>query len=176
VAAGYSRQIQEISMRLTYRTLLVSAVLLGAPLAPMTLAQAQTSVTGALPGNDIGTRSSLPRSPNASNITPNDTTSTIAPTPPEPAVGPDANVQALLTAAGQSLAAGQTGTADEALEQAETQILTRSVPQSPADYVSQDPVVNQIEQARTALGSNDRSGALQMINQILASNAPELAD
>jgi len=163
-------------MRLITKTLVFSTVLLGAPLAPMISAQAQTSVTGALPGNDIGTRSSLPRSPYASNITPNDTTSTIAPTAPEPAVGPGADVQALLTAAGQSLSVGQTGTADEALEQAETQILTRSVPQTQASYASQDPVVNQIEQARTALGSNDRAGALQIINEILASNVPELAD
>ena len=165
-------------MRLIAKTLVFSTVLLGAPLAPMSWAQAQTqsSVTGALPGNDIGTRSSLPRSPYASNITPNDTTSTIAPTPPEPAVAPGADVQALLNAAGQSLAAGQTGTADEALEQAETQILTRSVPQTQASYASQDPVVGQIEQARTALGSNDRNGALQIINEILASNVPELAD
>jgi hypothetical protein len=165
-------------MRLTYKTLVFSTVLLGAPLAPISWvqAQAQTSDTGALPGNDIGTRSSLPRSPNASNITPNDTTSTIAPTPPEPAVGPLSNVQMLLNAAGQSLATGQTGTADEALEQAETRILTRAVPQTQTNYASQDPVVAQIQQARYDLGTNDRSGALQMISQILNSNAPELSE
>ena len=163
-------------MRLIYKSFLFSTFLLVTPLASSHLAHAQTSVTGALPGNDIGTRSSLPRSPNASNITPNDTTSTIAPTPPEPAVGPVSNVQELLSAAAQSLAGGQTGTADEALEQAETKILTRAVPQTQTDYASQDPMVSQIQQARTALGSNDRSGALQIINQMLASNEPELAD
>jgi hypothetical protein len=129
---------------------------------------------GALPGNDIGTRSSLPLSPKASNITPADTTSTIAPTPPEPSVGPDAAVSALLTSANQSIASGQTGTAEEALEQAETQILQRSVPQTQTDYTSTDPVVAQIAQARQALGNNDTAGATQMINQILASGAPEL--
>ena len=96
--------------------------------------------------------------------------------PPEPAVGPLSNVQMLLNAAGQSLATGQTGTADEALEQAETRILTRTVPQTQTNYASQDPVVAQIQQARYDLGTNDRSGALQMISQILNSNAPELSD
>jgi hypothetical protein len=49
------------------------------------------------------------------------------------------------------------------------------VPQTQTDYTSNDPVVSQIEQARQALGNNDRSGATQQINQILASGAPELA-
>ena len=131
---------------------------------------------GARPGNEIGTRSSLPLSPRASNITPADTASTIAPTPPEPAVGPDATVSTLLAAASQSIASGQTGTGEEALEQAETQILQRAVPQIPADYTSTDPVVLQIDQARQALGNNDTAGATQRINQILASGAPELND
>lgn len=169
-------------MRSTYKVLMLSTVLLGAPLA---MAQAQTSTmgptgttsaTGALPGNDIGTRSSLPRSPTASNIMPSDTSSTIAPTPPEPPVGDSASVQQLLMTANQAIASGQTGMANEALERAETNILTRSVLASPVNYVSSDPVVSQIQQARFALGSHDRSGAQQMINQILSSNAPELAD
>jgi hypothetical protein len=178
-------------MRLLNKTILFSAALLAAPLAA---AQAQTAppsmspmatpptstmappptAMGALPGNDIGTRSSLPKSPYASNITPSDTKSTIAPTPPEPAVEPDANVQQLLMAGNQAISAGQTGTADEALEQAETQLLIRSVPQTQTNYTSGDPVVMQIDQARTALGENDNALASQVINQILASNAPEL--
>jgi len=163
------------------KPLILSALLLAAPAAlaqtgPLTSSGPLPGQgpNGALPGNDIGTRSSLPLSPKASNITPADTTSTIAPTPPEPSVGPDAAVSALLTSANQSIASGQTGTAEEALEQAETQILQRSVPQTQTDYTSTDPVVAQIAQARQALGNNDTAGATQMINQILASGAPEL--
>jgi hypothetical protein len=37
-------------------------------------------------------------------------------------------------------------------------------------------VVLQIDQARQALGNNDTAGATQLINQILASGAPELND
>ena len=161
--------------------LTLAALLLSAPLA---LAQSASQMpadngpqtaTGARPGNDIGTRSSLPLSPVASNINAADTRSTIAPTPPEPTVGADAQVSALLTSANQSIAAGQTGTANEALEQAETQLLQRSVPQTQTDFTSVDPVVAQIGQARQALGNHDNAGATQIINQILSSNSPELS-
>jgi hypothetical protein len=168
-------------MRASHRIIAVSALTLTAAFAVVPLgARAQTApvttATGARPGNDIGTRESLPLSPYASNITPGDTKSTIAPTSPEPNVGPDATVAQLLMAAKQSLATGQTGTADEALEQAETHLLTRSVVATQADATSQDPVVAEISQARQALGSGNKAGTLQIINQILASNAPELAD
>lgn len=150
---------------------------LGAMLLAAPLAFAQTppqTATGARPGNDIGTHSSLPLSSKASNINSADTHSTIAPTSPEPNVPPGSGVSVLLTTAKQDMAAGKTGTADEALEQAETQILQRSVPQTQTDYASNDPVVAQIEQARQALGHHDKAGSTQIIDQILASNAPEL--
>jgi hypothetical protein len=168
-------------MRASIRILAVSALTVAAafgaaPLAAQAQTTPVTTATGARPGNDIGTRESLPLSPYASNITPGDTKSTIAPTSPEPNVGPNADVAQLLMAAKQSLAAGQTGTTDEALEQAETQLLTRSVLATEASATSQDPVVSQISQARTALGTGNKAGTLQIINQILASNSPELAD
>lgn len=172
--------LKEIPMRIPIFTL--AALLFAAPAAlaqnaPQTgMQNAPDNGTGARPGNDIGTRSSLPLSSAASNITPADTSSPIAPTPPEPSVGPDAGVSALLSNASQALASHQTGMAEEALEQAETQILQRAVPQTQTDYASQDPVVAQISQARLALGSHDTAGATQIINQILASGAPELSD
>lgn len=152
--------------------LVFSGVLLAAPLA---MAQSvPQNPSGALPGNDIGTRSSLPRSPNASNINSGDMTSTIAPTPPAPDVPPGSTVSAYLISASQSLSARQTGTADEALEEAETVILQRSVPAGMGNMPSSDPVVAQIEQARQEIGDNNDQGALAIIQQILASNAPEL--
>ena len=104
-----------------------------------------------------------------------DTKSTIAPTPPAPQVGPDARVATLLMSANQSLMHHQTGTADEALERAETNILQRSVIATRANDPSQDPVVAQIEQARQAIGRHDLQGAQATIQQILGSNAPELS-
>jgi hypothetical protein len=164
-------------MPLKLKMLSISALLIGAQLS---LAHGQSTTGSASPdvrpGHVPGVGTSYPLSPNASNITSADTSSPIAPTSPQPAVGPDASVMQLLHAASQSIASGQTGTADNALEDAETNILTRSVVQGTQSTPSSDPVVSQIEQARQALGMHDSSGAAQQINQILSSNAPELAD
>lgn len=160
-----------------FKPLTIGPLSLGAMLLAAPLAFAQTppqTATGARPGNDIGTHSSMPLSSKASNIDSADTHSTIAPTSPEPSVAPGAGVSPLLSTAKTSIVKGKTGTADEALEQAETQILQRSVAQTQTDYASNDPVVAQIEQARQALGHHDKAGATQIINQILASGAPEL--
>lgn len=149
----------------------VLAFQLSAAHAQMAVGQ---SDTGARPGNDIGTRNSLPLSPNASNIAPGDTNSVIAPTPPEPNVPANATVGDYLQNARVSLVAGQTGTADEAMERAETQLLTRSIPKSDSIPVSRNPMVDQIEQARMALGNKHPQEALEMIDQILRSGSPQL--
>jgi len=142
-------------MRSTYRILMLSTVLLGAPLA---MAQAQTSATGASPGNNIGPPSAMPN------------------TPAEP-VGAYSSVQKLLTAANQAIAAGQTALANERLAQAKEKIISLRVPatNSPQTYQSIDPVQKQINNVRFALSKHDLAGAQQIISQILASNAPELS-
>ena len=84
--------------------------------------------TGARPGNEIGTGSSLPFSDRASNITPQDTTSVIAPNLPSPPLGANASVRDFLTAARSALVQGRTGEAQQSLEMAETRALDRSVP------------------------------------------------
>jgi len=160
-------------MRPTLKRLALPALLIG---AQITFAHAQTSNPDIRPGHIPGVGTSYPLSPDVSNITAGDSKSTIAPTAPQPAIGPDASVTQLLHAAAQSIASGQTGTANNALEDAETQILTRSVVQGTQGMPSADPVVSQIEQARQALGAHNRGGATQQINQILSSNAPELED
>jgi len=92
-------------------------------------------------------------------------------------VGAYSSVQVLLTAANQALAAGHTGLAMERLDQAKVKIINRYVPQTngPQTYAAIDPVNKQINNARFALTKNDTAGAQQIISQILASNAPELA-
>jgi hypothetical protein len=79
------------------KTRLYLYMMLGAgaiAIAQFSLAAGQTAgpqtPNGALPGNDIGTGSSLPRSPYASNIISRDTRSPIAPTPPAPNLPPGA--------------------------------------------------------------------------------------
>lgn len=121
-------------------------------------------VTGARPGNDIGTGMSLPRGTQASNIGPSDTTSTIAPNLPSPPVGPNANAADYLAAARNALSAGQTGEAQQALEMAQTRLLSRSVPLFQTNSPSANPVVQQISQALQALSVGDTTRCMQLID------------
>jgi hypothetical protein len=132
-------------------------------------AQTATSpVTGARPGNVIGTDSSLPTSNAASNITSTDTRSDIAPRLPAPDVGDNAGPHAYLVAARQALTDNKTGAAEEALERAETRALRGNVLASKVDDPSQQPLVKTITQARDALAKGDKPGTIQLIDTALA--------
>lgn len=72
-------------------------------------------------------------------------------------------VPALLDAATSALTAGHTGQAQEALEEAETRALDRSVVASDQTHAIAGPVVTNIYQARQALGNNNISGALSSV-------------
>lgn len=133
------------------------------PLGPDGLPPGINPVTGARPGNPIGAGVSLPRSDVASNITPGDTRSIIAPNLPAPPVPHPATPLDYLAAAQAALAAGRTGEAQEALERAETRELDRAVPPSRADMPIRDPLIDQIEQARLALASGDIPQAMQLV-------------
>jgi hypothetical protein len=122
------------------------------------LAHAQGYVTDGLgTGRD-------PVSTRASNITPNDSRSAIAPALPVPQVGPDASPGAYLHAARAALAAGRTGEAQQSLEMAETRELARWVPPADANLPDADPAVSQIQNALHALGAGDRGRALDIID------------
>jgi hypothetical protein len=125
--------------------------------------------TGARPGHQVGVGDSLPLSNKASNIVPADTRSVIAPTLPSPAAGPNATTRDYLTAARASLVAGRTGQAQQSLEMAETRTLDRSVVQGQTNTPSDSPLVARIRDARRALGSGDRTHAIQSIDLALAS-------
>lgn len=128
-------------------------------------------VTGARPGNDIGTGMSMPMSDQAGNITPQDTTSPIAGRLPDPQVGPDASLRDYLMAARNALAAGRTGEAQEALERAETRALDRSVPLFQTSTPSSNPQVERISQVLRTLGNGDRLAAMQLLEQAIAAEA-----
>jgi len=119
--------------------------------------------TGARPGNEIGTGKSMPMGNAASNITPSDTRSTIAPNLPSPALGPDAPPADYLRAAQGALGTGRTGEAQQALEMAETRLLDRSVPQSQINASSTNPTVLQIAAALQALAAGNRVQCMQLI-------------
>ena len=122
--------------------------------------------TGARPGNEIGTGQSLPRSDTAGNINGATTHSELAPNLP----GPQSDeIGALLAEARTDLQAGRTGAAQEALERAETRALDRSIPVGTERVPAQDPLVDATGQARTALASGDRRGAIAIIDRALSS-------
>lgn len=126
----------------------------------------------ARPGNDIGTGQSLPVSNNAGNIGPADTSTPYAARLPSPDIGENASPRAFVEAARTALAAGRTGEAQEAMERAETRLLIRSVRPSQANNPSREPVIQQLTEARHALGQGDRAGAMAKLTAAL--NNPEL--
>ncbi|WP_158932593.1 hypothetical protein [Acidisphaera sp. S103] len=148
-----------------------SATLLGMS-AAIALAQAPAGLdpaTGARPGHEPGVGVSLPLSNNASNMTPNDTRSVIAPTLPPSAAGPNATPQDYLRAARASLAAGQTGATQQSLEMAETRALDRAVPVDQTDDPGTNRLIATIRNARDALAAGDTQHTMQMIDQALSS-------
>jgi hypothetical protein len=150
--------------------MLTSAVLLGMS-AAIALAQAPglDPATGARPGHEPGVGVSLPLSNNASNITPNDTRSVIAPTLPPSLAGQNATPQDYLRAAKASLAAGQTGATQQSLEMAETRALDRAVPVGQTDDPGTNKLIADIRNARDALAAGDTQHKMQMIDQALSS-------
>jgi len=125
------------------------------------------------PGHAPGEGVSYPLSDRASNIGPNDTRSTIAPTLPTPALAPGAGPVQYLQAARASLAAGRTGEAQQSLEMAQTRLLDRSVPYNAVNAPSANPAVSQISEALRALGAGDRMRAMQIIDATIPQAAAE---
>ncbi|HEY2618469.1 MAG TPA: hypothetical protein VGI78_14105 [Acetobacteraceae bacterium] len=137
------------------------------PASAQSLPSGINQETGARPGNEIGTGSSLPMSDKASNIAPGDTKSAIAPNLPSPPIGGNASVRDYLVAARSALLLGRTGEAQQALEMAETRALDRSVPLFQTNAVDKSPLVGEIGQALQALGGGDRGRAVQIIEAAL---------
>ena len=137
------------------------------PVGPQGVPPGANPTTGARPGNEIGTGQSLPLGRHASNITPHDTRSVIAPNLPTPVIGPNAGPADYLRAAQSALRAGRTGEAQQALEMAQTRMLDRSVMQGQTGNPSDNPAVMQISQALTALAAKDRGQAMQLIESAI---------
>ena len=107
-----------------------------------------------------------PLSTAASNTTPANTRSEIAPRLPDPnAAG--STPEAYLAAARAALAQGKTGMAQEALERAETRVLDRSTDPSMAATPADTPLIQQIRAARQALANRDTRGAQAAIGVAL---------
>lgn len=112
----------------------------------------------------------VPMSSRASNIDAGDSHSEIAPRLPSPDSAAN-TPEAFLAAAQRALAAGRTGQAQEALERAETRVLTRSTEPAAANTADSSPMVQQIAEARRALGRRDTAGARQAISAAMSSGS-----
>jgi hypothetical protein len=120
------------------------------------------------PGREYRGGAGSPRSTRASNSTAANTRSEIAPRLPDPAA--DANTpQSYLAAAQRALNSGRTGAAQEALERAETRLLSRSTEQSMADSPDASPMVQRIGAARRALAARDTAAAKSAISAAMSS-------
>lgn len=102
----------------------------------------------------------------ASNTTSANTRSEIAPRLPDPNAAAS-TPEAYLAAARAALAQGKTGMAQEALERAETRILSRSTDPSMAATPADMPLIQQIGAARQALANRDTRGAQAAIGVAL---------
>ncbi len=122
--------------------------------------------------HEPGTGQSGPASARASNIDSGDSHSAIAPHLPSPRGGENAGYVNYLRDADRALRMHHTGEAQQALEMAETRLLDRSTPAGTANQPDQAAIVQQVSQARQALGHNDLHGAQSAIEMALHS-APQ---
>lgn len=144
-------------------SLLALAVALTGPAAAQTVRPGPGKVVTGPP--DLP--SVQPLSQRASNLPGMPTSSTIAPALPSAGLGPDATPAQYLQAAQSALAANQTGRAQEALENAQTLLLTRSVALNAGSVPDQNPAVRNVNAALQALGANNVQAAMGLIQQTI---------
>ena len=123
-------------------------------------------------GGDYRGGAGSPYSTSASNIDRADTRSQIAPRLPDPNSSSN-TPESYLAAAQRALASNRTGAAQEALERAETRLLSRSTEPSMAASPADMPMVQQIGVARRALANRDTAGARNAISMAMGSGGVE---
>lgn len=87
---------------------------------------------------------------------------------PAPAIDEDSSPLAFLLAAKSAVEAGRWGEAQEALERAESRVLTRSERPSRASAPSTQQIVGTLQRARRAVEARDRAKASDTIGAALA--------
>lgn len=125
--------------------------------------QAPAGMSGEVPAPP----SHQPMSRHATNLNEQTARSRISPSLPAPSVGPDADATQYLRAAETALSRNRTGEAQAALENAETYLLNRSVPQGAVNQPDQNPAVQNIAEALQALGRGNRTRSMELIQQTI---------
>ncbi|HET6182711.1 MAG TPA: hypothetical protein VFA03_03845 [Acetobacteraceae bacterium] len=156
-------------MRSVILSFTVLSALAAAPaLAQMTQVQGQQDQSAMLPNGELpAPPQHVPVVNHPTNLTPQDTRSTISPALPQPPVGPNADATQYLQAAQAAVQSGRLGEAQSALEDAETWLLNRSVPLGAVNQPDPSPAVNNINQALQALANHDRGQTLALIQQTI---------
>ncbi len=149
------------------RCLLLSFAMLNLVVSMPALAQTVHPGPGKVVTGPPDLPSVEPYSPRASNLPGMTIHSDIAPALPSANLGPNATATDYLQAASRALSARQTGLAQSALENAETLLLTRSVPQGATDQPDQGQAVKNVNAALQALASNDIQGAISLVQQTI---------
>lgn len=134
-------------------------------------APVEAGTDGAPPTSAYTGGANVPLSQRATNIGPGTTRSEVAPRLPNPDASSN-TPEALLRAAERSLSQGQTGAAQQALEMAETRVLSRTTEPGSAGAPNDTAMVQNIGAARRALGVGNRNGAQAAITAALASPVP----
>lgn len=116
---------------------------------------------------------SVPLSQRATNNSTQAGRTEIAPRLPDPQAGSN-SPEALLRAAQRSLSQNKTGAAQQALEMAETRVLSRTTEPSMAGAPDTAAMTQRIGEARRALGAGDRTAAQAAITAALAAPMPPI--
>jgi hypothetical protein len=152
------------------QTALAQTALAQTALAQTALAQTAPAQTApALPGKQ-------PTSTVPTNTGAGDTRTLWSPQLPPPPIDDNASPAAFVKAAEAAIAAGRLGEAQEAIERAESRALDRSVRPSRAGEPSHQPLVQQLAQARRALGAGDAAGAMASLTAALANPDSDARD
>ena len=149
------------------RSLVLSLTALTAFAVAPAVAQTVTPGPGKVVTGPPGLPSVEPLSQQASNINSADTRSVIAPALPPVDLGPSATAADYLQAARSALAARQTGRAQSALENAETLLLTRSVPMGATESPDQNPAIHNVSAALQSLASHNIQEAMNLVQQTI---------
>lgn len=109
-----------------------------------------------------------PMSRHATNINQSNTRSVISPSLPPTGLGPNADATQNLQVAVAALRNGQTGRAQHALENAQTFLLNRSVPQGEVNTPDTRGTVQTIGSALEALGHGHQAQSLDLASRALS--------
>ena len=151
------------------RSLFLSASVMALLASPVL---AQTAVPTPGPGKVVTGPHSLPSVEplvnHPTNLNSATTRSEISPALPSANLGSNATAADYLRVAQRALSSNQLGLAQSSIENAQTLLLTRSVPQGTAGQPDQSPAIQDLTQALQALANHDVQTTSNLVQQVLS--------